>query len=71
MKELSFQNIFLNEVRRNNIIVNIQLANGTNISCYIQCYDNETITVNTDNAQIMIYKSSITSIVSKYQIIKY
>lgn len=59
MKELVLQDIILNQVRRDKSIISIKLINSDIISGTIRGFDSETIIVDTDKSQIMIYKSNI------------
>ena len=71
MKDLRFQDIFLNELRRNGTVVRIELLNDTGLMCKIQGYDNDVVIVNTGNEhQRMLYKNNIISVAADKKIIQ-
>ena len=56
------QDIFLNQVRKENVNVEIELLDGSSISGYIKGFDSFVIIVDRGAEQAMIYKSAIACI---------
>ncbi|HHZ12376.1 MAG: RNA chaperone Hfq [Caldicoprobacterales bacterium] len=57
-----FQDIFLNQVRRDHIPVTIHLVNGFQIRGFIKGFDNYVIIVESEGKQMMLYKQAISTI---------
>ncbi|HZJ82315.1 MAG TPA: RNA chaperone Hfq [Clostridia bacterium] len=57
-----FQDIFLNEVRKDHIPVTIHLVNGFQIRGLIMGFDNYVIIVESDGKQMLLYKQAISTI---------
>lgn len=57
-----FQDIFLNQVRRDHIPVTIHLVNGFQIRGFIRGFDNYVIIVESEGKQMMLYKQAISTI---------
>lgn len=62
MKELVLQDIILNQVRRDKSPITITLITGDTLVGVIRGFDAETIIIDRENEQTMIYKSSIISV---------
>lgn len=58
----NLQDIFLNNVRKNKIMVTIHLINGFALKGFVKGFDNFTVILDSDNKQIMVYKHSISTI---------
>lgn len=58
----NLQDIFLNNVRKNKIIVTIHLINGFALKGIVKGFDNFTVVLESDNKQMMVYKHSISTI---------
>ena len=57
-----FQDIFLNQIRRDHIPVTIHLVNGFQIRGFIKGFDNYVIIVESEGKQMMLYKQAISTI---------
>ena len=57
-----FQDIFLNQVRRDHIPVTIHLVNGFQIRGFIKGFDNYVIIVESEGKQMMLYKQAVSTI---------
>lgn len=60
---LNLQDIFLNQIRKENILVTIFLVNGYQIRGLVKSFDNFTILLDVENKQQMLYKHAISTIV--------
>lgn len=67
-KNANLQEIFLNNCRKNNNIVTIHLVAGERRRGVIVGFDNQSIILDADNTQNLIYKSSITSVVPEEEV---
>lgn len=57
------QDVFLNQVRREQIYVDISLINSEEYGGYVKGFDSFTVILETENKkQIMLYKHAITSV---------
>lgn len=63
MKQGKMQDVFLNTLRKNNIIVTVFLMNGFQLKGLIKSYDNYTVLLETDGKQQLIYKHAISTYV--------
>ncbi|NLM04781.1 MAG: RNA chaperone Hfq [Clostridiales bacterium] len=59
---INLQDIFLNQVRKNNILITIYLVNGFQIKGLVKGFDNYTIYLDTDGKEQLIYKHAISTI---------
>ena len=57
-----FQDIFLNQVRRDHIPVTIHLINGFQIRGMIKGFDNYVLIIESDGKQMMLYKQAVSTI---------
>ena len=57
-----FQDIFLNQVRRDHIPVIIHLVNGFQIRGFIKGFDNYVLIVESEGKQMMLYKQAVSTI---------
>ena len=62
-KQINLQDMFLNTLRKERTEVTIILTNGYQQKGVIKGYDNFVIMLESDNKQMMIYKSAISTIV--------
>ena len=63
MKNINLQDMFLNNVRKNNIPVTIHVTNGYQIKNAKICgYDNFVIILEYEGKQMMLYKHAVSSI---------
>jgi len=63
MKQGKMQDVFLNSLRKDNIIVTVFLMNGFQLKGLIKSYDNYTVLLETDGKQQLIYKHAISTYV--------
>ncbi|NLJ40639.1 MAG: RNA chaperone Hfq [Clostridiales bacterium] len=57
-----FQDIFLNQIRKEHILVTIHLVNGFQIRGLIKGFDNYVIFIESEGKQMMLYKQAISTI---------
>ena len=57
------QDVFLNQVRKEHVIVTIHLTNGYQIKGTVKGFDNFTINLDSDGKQMMIYKHAVSTII--------
>ena len=57
------QELFLNELRKNNTFVTIFLLNGFQLKGIIKSYDNYTVLLESEGKQHLIYKHAISTFV--------
>lgn len=58
----NLQDIFLNNARKNKILVSIYLVNGFQLKGTVKGFDNFTIILDCEGKQMLVYKHSITTI---------
>lgn len=58
----NLQDLFLNNARRNKILVIIYLTNGFQLKGYVKGFDNFTVILDSEGKQMMIYKHAISTI---------
>lgn len=58
----NLQDIFLNNARKNKILVSIYLVNGFQLKGIVKGFDNFTIILDCEGKQMLVYKHSITTI---------
>ncbi|MFD1862514.1 RNA chaperone Hfq [Planococcus sp. FY231025] len=61
MKPVNIQDVYLNQLRKNNIFVTVFLLNGFQLKGTIKSYDNFTVLVESDGKQQLIYKHAIST----------
>jgi len=59
---INLQDVFLNQVRKEHIIVTIYLTNGFQLKGIVKGFDNFTVILESDGKQQMIYKHAISTI---------
>jgi len=59
---MNLQDIFLNQVRKENLPITIYLVNGFQLKGLVKGFDNYTISLDTDGKQQLIYKHAISTI---------
>ncbi|SES69755.1 RNA-binding protein Hfq [Natronincola peptidivorans] len=59
---INLQDIFLNQVRKESILITIYLVNGFQLKGLVKGFDNYTIVLDTDGKQQLIYKHAISTI---------
>lgn len=60
--QLNLQDAFLNQVRKEKIMVTIYMVNGFQIKGVVKGFDNFTLIVEMDSRQQLIYKHAISTI---------
>ena len=58
----NLQDLFLNQVRKEKVVVNIYLANGFQYRGVIKGFDNFVVLIETEGKQALVYKHAISSI---------
>jgi len=61
-QQLNLQDVFLNQVRKENIAVTIYLVNGFQLKGNVRGFDNFTVILEIDGKQQMVYKHAISTI---------
>ena len=56
------QDVFLNQVRKEKVLVTIHLTNGYQIKGVVKGFDNFTIILDSEGKQMMIYKHAVSTI---------
>jgi host factor-I protein len=56
------QDVFLNQVRKEKVLVTIHLTNGYQIKGVVKGFDNFTIILDSEGKQLMIYKHAVSTI---------
>ncbi|MBF8984500.1 RNA chaperone Hfq [Lutibacter sp. B2] len=59
---INLQDIFLNQVRKENTTITIHLINGFQIKGIVKGFDSYTIVLENDNKQHLIYKHAVSTI---------
>lgn len=62
-KAINLQDIFLNQVRKDKIVVVIYLTNGFQLKGIVRGFDNFIVVLEAENKQQMIYKHAISTII--------
>ena len=62
-KTQNLQDIFLNQARRDKIIVTVFLVNGFQMRGVVRGFDNFIVVMDSDGKQQMIYKHAISTII--------
>lgn len=60
--QLNLQDAFLNQVRKDKILVTIYLVNGFQIKGMVKGFDNFTVIVELDGRQQLVYKHAISTV---------
>lgn len=63
MKAMNLQDVFLNQLRKNNAFVTVFLLNGFQLKGLIKSYDNFTVLLESEGKQHLIYKHAISTFV--------
>ena len=61
-KSINLQDSFLNQVRKENVMVNIYLVNGFQFKGHVKGFDNFTVILENDFKQQLVYKHAISTI---------
>ena len=60
--QLNLQDAFLNQIRKDKILVTIYMINGFQIKGIVRGFDNFTVIVEMDGRQQMVYKHAISTV---------
>ena len=58
----NLQDLFLNQVRKERIVVNVYLANGFQYRGIVKGFDNFVVLIESEGKQSLVYKHAISSI---------
>lgn len=61
MKPMNIQDLYLNQLRKNDIFVTVFLLNGFQLKGLVKSYDNFTVLFESDGKQQLIYKHAIST----------
>ena len=61
-KNISIQDRFLNQVRKEGIAVTIHLVNGFQIKGMVKAFDNYVMVLDSEGKQMVIYKHAVSTI---------
>lgn len=67
-KPINLQDVFLNQCRKDKIVVVIFLTNGFQLKGLVRGFDNFIVVLETENKQQMIYKHAISTIIPAKEI---
>lgn len=62
-KILNLQDVFLNQVRKDKIMVTVYLTNGFQFKGMVKGFDNFTVILESDGKQDLVYKHAISTII--------
>ncbi len=65
---INLQDVFLNNVRKENISITIFLVNGYQLKGFVKGFDNYTIVLDAEGKQQLIYKHAISTISPSKQV---
>lgn len=60
---INLQDVFLNQVRKEHVLVIIYLTNGFQLKGMVKGFDNFTVVLDTDGKQQLVYKHAISTII--------
>ncbi|WHH59553.1 RNA chaperone Hfq [Petroclostridium sp. X23] len=60
---INLQDVFLNQVRKEHVLVTIYLTNGFQLKGMVKGFDNFTVVLDTDGKQQLVYKHAISTII--------
>lgn len=67
-KPINLQDVFLNQVRKDKIVVVVYLTNGFQLKGLVKGFDNFIVILETEGKQQMIYKHAISTIIPSREI---
>ena len=59
---ISLQDVFLNQVRKEHVPITIYLVNGYQLKGYVKGFDNYTIVMEMEGKQQLVYKHAVSTI---------
>ncbi|MGI6576428.1 MAG: RNA chaperone Hfq [bacterium] len=60
--QINLQDSFLNQVRKDNVLVTLYLINGFQLKGMVKGFDNFTVIMESDGKQMLVYKHAISTI---------
>lgn len=60
---INLQEVFLNQARKDKILVTIFLTNGFQFKGFVKGFDNFTVVLDSDGKQHLVYKHAISTII--------
>lgn len=66
--QINIQDTFLNQVRRECIVVTVYLVNGFQLKGTVKGFDNFTVVLDVEGKQQMIYKHAISTVMPQKQV---
>ena len=63
LKAINLQDVFLNQVRKDKMMVTIYLTNGFQFKGSVKGFDNFTVVLESDGKQNLVYKHAISTII--------
>lgn len=67
-QSINLQDVFLNQVRKDHIMITVFLVSGYQIRGQVKGFDNYTIIMDSDGKQQMIYKHAISTMIPAREI---
>lgn len=67
-KPINLQDLFLNQVRKDKMIVVVYLTNGFQLKGYVKGFDNFIVILETEGKQQMIYKHAISTVIPSREV---
>lgn len=60
--QANLQDIFLNQVRRENVPVTVYLVNGVQLRGLVKGFDSFTVVLDNEGRQLMVYKHAVSTV---------
>jgi host factor-I protein len=60
--QVNLQDTFLNQLRKENILVTVYLVNGYQLKGHVKGFDNFTVVLENDGKQQLVYKHALSTI---------
>ncbi len=67
-KAINLQDVFLNQIRKDKIVVVVYLTNGFQLKGIVRGFDNFIVILEAENKQQMIYKHAISTIIPSKEV---
>ncbi|MBN2222731.1 MAG: RNA chaperone Hfq [Vallitaleaceae bacterium] len=67
-KPINLQDVFLNQVRKDKIVVVVYLTNGFQLKGLVKGFDNFIVFLETEGKQQMIYKHAISTVIPSREV---
>ncbi|MDD2555150.1 MAG: RNA chaperone Hfq [Syntrophaceticus sp.] len=61
-QQINLQDLFLNQVRKEGVMITLYLVNGFQLKGVLRGFDNFTVILDSDGKQQMVYKHAISTI---------